>query len=140
MTLYLDTSQSDYIIIELRGPKKLIRKKIRAPKRQGEKLLPALAALLAAQKIKLSALKKIIVADRGGSFTSLRIGVVTANALAYALNIPVEAASAQESLAPATRTSSRLAWKKTKKFASHSLVEPLYERPPQIGKPAKALV
>jgi tRNA A37 threonylcarbamoyladenosine modification protein TsaB len=29
------------------------------------------------------------VADEGGSFTSLRIGVITANALAYALKIPV---------------------------------------------------
>ena len=83
-------------------------------------------ALLAAQKLKPSALKKIIVANRGGSFTSLRIGVITANALGYALKIPVLA----EWPGP----------KKAKKFAGRSLVEPIYDREPEIGPPKKLLV
>jgi tRNA threonylcarbamoyladenosine biosynthesis protein TsaB len=45
--------------------------------------------LLAEQKLDWSDLGAIQVVNQGGSFTSLRIGVVTANALAYALGLPV---------------------------------------------------
>jgi len=128
MILYLNTTLPDEIIIALYRDDKIggrfgeliAQKKIKAPRRQAEKLVPGIAKLLADKKIKLSALKKIIVANRGGSFTSLRIGVITANALAYALKIPVEA----------EEKSSRA----NKRFAEYSLVEPIYDREPNIGK------
>jgi tRNA threonylcarbamoyl adenosine modification protein YeaZ len=124
MILYINTALPDEMIIALReGPKVLTQKKIKAPRLQGEKLLPAIEALLRLQKIKLSSLKKIVVANYGGSFTSLRIGVITANALAYALKIPVVA----ERPTPGDR----------KKFASYSLVQPIYDRAPDIGKSKK---
>jgi len=124
LTLYINTAAADELIIALRdGVKILAQKKIKAPRLQGEKLVPAISALLKAQKVKLNSLAKIVVANRGGSFTSLRIGVITANALAYALGIPV--------LAEKSGAGSR------KKFGYHSLVEPVYDRAPDIGKPKK---
>ncbi|MFA5024443.1 MAG: hypothetical protein WC523_05840 [Patescibacteria group bacterium] len=121
MTLYINTTNNDEIIIALKqGAKLIIQKKITAPRAQAEKLLPGIDRLLKSKKVKLSALKKIIVANQGGSFTSLRIGVITANALAYALKIPVEAE-------PKTL-------KKNKKFGAYSIVEPVYSSEPNIGK------
>ena len=120
MTLYINTVSQDEIIIALKeGVKILATKKIKAPRQQAEKLLPTIVKLLKSKKIKLTELKKIIVANYGGSFTALRIGVITANALAYALKIPVVAE-------PETN-------RKNKKFSSYSLVEPIYDREPNIG-------
>lgn len=127
MTLYINTASYDQIIIALReGNKELVKKIIKVQNNQAEKLMPAIESLLKARKIKLSALKKIVVANRGGSFTSLRIGVISANALAYALNIPVE--GEEKPL------------KKNKKFGRYSLVEPIYDREPNIGQPKKSLL
>jgi len=124
MTLYINTVSADEMTVALRdGVKIIARKVIAARRRQGEKLIPAIAALLKKKKLKLSALDDVVVASRGGSFTSLRIGVIAANALAYALNIPVRA----EVPAPGRR----------KKFGRHALVEAIYDRAPDIGKPKK---
>ena len=138
MILYINTTSHYEIVIALfkdgvfktavdfNDKSRLIgRQRINAPRCQAEKLLPAINRLLKTKKIKLSALKKVIVANRGGSFTSLRIGVITANALAYALKIPVEAELRSV--------------KKNKKFASYSIVEPLYDREPTIGISKKTL-
>ncbi|MFA5131019.1 MAG: tRNA (adenosine(37)-N6)-threonylcarbamoyltransferase complex dimerization subunit type 1 TsaB [Patescibacteria group bacterium] len=127
MILYINTSGADEIIIALRSAEKIIAsKKISAPRQQSEKLLPGIERLLNSKKIKLSQLTKIVVASHGGSFTALRIGVITANALAYALKIPVEAE-------PKTLI-------KNKKFSGYSLVEPIYDREPNIGISKKALM
>ena len=125
MTLYINTVSAEEILIALNdGEKIIVQKKISAPRRQAEKLLPAIETLLKKQKIKLSQLKKIVVANQGGSFTSLRIGVITANALAYALGIPVEAEPQGQPT--------------NKKFGIYSLVEPLYDREPNIGVSKKS--
>jgi len=129
MILYINTASPEEIILALREGKRVVaQKKIKAPRRQGEKLLPSIAALLAAQKIRLSALKKIVVVNHGGSFTSLRIGVITANALAYSLGIPVEAED------QAGKKDSR----GLKKFGRYSLAVPAYDRPPEIGRGQKS--
>ena len=59
-------------------------------------------------------------AKRGGqgSFTSLRLGLATANALAYALNIPVEDQDGQ-----------------VLKVSGLQIVEPRYDREPKISLP-----
>ena len=120
MILYINTASGEEIIIALYDKDKLIvSKKIMAPRQQSEKLLAAIDKLLKLKKVKLSDLKKIWVENYGGSFTSLRIGVITANALAYALRIPVEAKSKTK--------------KKNKKFGAYSIVEPVYDREPNIG-------
>ena len=120
MELYLNTtSQTEIVIALLEGGETLVTKKINAPRQQAEKLLVGIEKLLFSRGVKLAQLKKIIVANYGGSFTALRIGVITANALAYALKIPV--------------ISDPVAEKGVKKFATYSLVEPIYDREPNIG-------
>jgi len=133
MILYINTTAPDEMIIALRSETKtMARRKIKSVRNQAEKLVPAIDALLKKNKIKLSALKKIIVAARGGSFTSLRIGVITANALAYALKIPVEAEEINDE-------NGKKFLIRTKKFGIYSLVEPLYDREPTIGQSKKPL-
>ncbi len=106
MTLYINTTEAGIIKLALkRGREVIAEKKVKSVRREAEKLLPAIETMLKAKKVKLSQIKKIEVANRGGSFTSLRIGVVTANALAYALG--------------------------AKPFKA---VEPLYDREPEITK------
>jgi len=122
LSLYINTSLNDLIVIKvLNNGEVIVNRKIKANKDQAEKLVPAIDKLLSQNKIPLQALKKIIVANSGSSFTSLRIGVITANALGYALKIPVEAES---------KTG-----KTSKKFANYSLVEPIYSQEPNIGAP-----
>lgn len=120
MTLHINTASPDEIILALReGARLVAQKKIKAPRQQAEKLVPGISRLLESKKIKPAAIKKIVVVNRGGSFTSLRIGVITANALAYAWQIPVEAEGA--------------AGKAGKKSGRVSIVEPIYDRAPNIG-------
>lgn len=126
MILYINTVSKDEMIIALRDGKKSFEKKIKVDHNQAERLLPAIDSFLKAKKAKLSDLTKIIVASRGGSFTSLRIGVITANALAYALKIPVEA---EEKSA-----------RKNKRFDRYSIVEPDYDREPNIGTPKSSVL
>ncbi len=105
MILYINTSKNDLIEIAVKSADKLVAtKKIKSHRSQAEKLLPAVEKLLKLKKIKLKNLSEIEVENRGGSFTSLRIGVITANALAYALGI------------------------------GKKIVEPIYDREPEITK------
>ncbi|MBU0722333.1 tRNA (adenosine(37)-N6)-threonylcarbamoyltransferase complex dimerization subunit type 1 TsaB [Patescibacteria group bacterium] len=118
MTLYINTTQNNLIEISLKDKNKLVAvKKIKSHRTQAEKLLPAIEKLLKANKLKLSNLRNIEVENQAGSFTCLRIGVVTANALAYALGIPVAGTGSQELKA------------KSQKF---SVVEPIYDKEPEI--------
>jgi tRNA A37 threonylcarbamoyladenosine modification protein TsaB len=88
MYLYLNTTDSNFIILATLNKKGVILKlqKIKAPYQQSEKLLTAVEKILNAQMTKLSGM--IAVVGPGG-FTSLRIGLATANALTYALNLPI---------------------------------------------------
>ncbi len=121
MILNINTADNDYLIVSLNEKNKLIaEKKVGARRRQAEKLLPTINQLLSQNKLKLSDLKGIKVASQGDSFTSLRIGILTANALGFALKIPVLPLENQQKLA-------------SKKIAGQLLVVPQYNRPPNIG-------
>ncbi|MBI2459477.1 MAG: hypothetical protein HYV53_02910 [Parcubacteria group bacterium] len=130
MTLFINTTYNDQVLIMLKhgDGSVLASKKFKARFRQSEKLLPAIDKLLKDNQLKLSDLSGLEVENRGGSFTplekpfltgftALRIGVVTANALAYALAIPLMAAGSKKLKI------------KSQKF---SVVEPLYDREPEI--------
>jgi len=91
MTLHINTSDQAIIKLFLEKDSRIIRRKsVQARRQQAEKLLPAISQILLKSGIGLRDLKKIKVEHRGDSFTALRIGVLTANALAYALNISLE--------------------------------------------------
>jgi len=85
MKLYISTASHTELILELRSGKEILATRtIDANHKQAEKLLPELEAMLKRTKIKLSEIKEILVENEGEGFTALRIGVTTANALAYA--------------------------------------------------------
>lgn len=119
MILSIDTSLADTMTIQLDDGLKQYNKKIKAARSQSEKLLSAIDDLLIKNNYKFKDIKKIKVQSEGGSFTSLRIGVLTANALAYALKIPVEAMNGDAPF----------------KFLGGTAVSPKYESEPNIGKP-----
>ncbi|MFH0892762.1 MAG: hypothetical protein V1867_08405 [Candidatus Falkowbacteria bacterium] len=90
MDLYIDTTQDHNIILLIKeGAQVISRTKFSAKYSQAEKLLPAIKKILDKNKYRLKDIAKIIVSNYGGGFTALRIGVVTANALGYALRVPV---------------------------------------------------
>ncbi|SRR6056297_3513860 len=91
MILTIDTTKKEKIALRLKEKNKNIdsqEKKVNF--NQADKLLEEIGNFFKSKRIEISQLKKIKVNNRGGSFTSLRIGVVVANALAYALGIEVE--------------------------------------------------
>ena len=121
MILSIDTTSHSRVIILLKKDNKVIAKKsFLAARQQAEKLIVNIDKLLVKNKIKLSQLTKIEVANQGDSFTALRIGVITANALSYALEIPVEAINE--------------GGRKNLKFMKQNIVEPIYNHEPIIGK------
>ncbi len=121
MILYINTSLVDSLEVSLKKDDKLILKKqIKAKKKQAEKLLLSIDKLLKSSNVKLKDIKEIRVYNYGGTFTGLRIGVLTANALAYSLQIPVNSAETKE--------------QKNKKFSSKKLVKANYEKEASIGK------
>ena len=61
---------------------------IQAGLTHSEQLIPHIDMLLRASQVKKNELKGIIVSIGPGSFTGLRIGMGTAKAMAYALQIP----------------------------------------------------
>ncbi len=81
-----------------------------------ETLLPEIEKLLRKQKVNLADISAILVNPRAGGFSSTRTGVATANALAYALGIPVAS------------------WPRGKKT---DLVLPKYKNHPHITYPKK---
>ncbi len=85
MKLYIDTSNSERIIVGING------KKFETDARQekAQKLLPFIDNLLKKQKKKLEDIKEIEVNTDPGSFTGLRVGVSVANALGWTLKVPV---------------------------------------------------
>ena len=91
MKLIIDTTDNTHVRLALvdKSGKLLAKSSAPAFRQQGEKLLPALAKLLAKHNLTLKAISSIEVANGTGSFSSLRIGVATAKGLGLALNVPV---------------------------------------------------
>ncbi|MFH0951147.1 MAG: tRNA (adenosine(37)-N6)-threonylcarbamoyltransferase complex dimerization subunit type 1 TsaB [bacterium] len=116
MILHIDTTQSDQLSLSLtENEQTLAEQHLPAHYNQAELLLPEIDKLLKASNKQLTDIKKVIVQNGTGSFTSLRIGIATANALAYALDIEVEDDQGNKLLAN-----------------NMQIVEPRYDREPNI--------
>lgn len=95
MYLFINTAANDRLIVALVNQSGLVLDKIdvQARFRQAEKLLPAIDGLLKRNKINPPTggkkIKGVIVIKGPGGFTSLRIGIATANTIGYAQKIPV---------------------------------------------------
>ncbi|MCK4553386.1 hypothetical protein KAU19_00280 [Candidatus Parcubacteria bacterium] len=121
--MYINTTQGDDIIIVIKDSDKIVmQKKIKAKYSQAEKLLPMIDKMLAQNNLKIKDIQKIKVANVDGSFTALRIGVVTANALGYALGVPVQNIVENKKFKV-----------KSRKF-DFDIVEPVYSKEPNITK------
>jgi len=85
MKLFIDTSSSEKIIVGL-DEKKF---ETEAKKGASQRLLPFIVELIEKKRKKLEDIKEIEINTGPGSFTGLRVGVSVANALGWALGIPV---------------------------------------------------
>ena len=86
MILYINTSKTDLIEVKLFLDNKLVKEKISNENlKQSELLLKMIDKVVH----DLKKLEAIYVVSGPGAFSALRIGVSTANALAWSLHIPV---------------------------------------------------
>lgn len=85
MKLFIDTSSNQKTIVKLDS--KALIKTHTSP--QSQALLTVIAELLKREGKTVTDLTEIVVTPGPGAFTSLRIGVAVANALSFALKIPV---------------------------------------------------
>ncbi|HNV97479.1 MAG TPA: tRNA (adenosine(37)-N6)-threonylcarbamoyltransferase complex dimerization subunit type 1 TsaB [bacterium] len=96
MILYIDTTQREFIKLALIKERDIFLLDKKVDSKQSENLLELLDKFLKSKRLKLKNLKRVIVNTGPGSFTSVRLGVVLANTLSYALKIPVIGFSEKE--------------------------------------------
>lgn len=89
IVVIIDTSSNQEITVGIRVDGKEYIKKEKIGKQKAQVVLPLIEQLLKEHKLKLSDINAINVNTGPGSFTGLRVGISIANALSYALNIPV---------------------------------------------------
>ncbi len=138
MFLYLNTASYEKIILALIDNKGAVLKlkKIKAPYQQSEKLLSAIEKLkIKSQKLKVKELKGIIIVAGPGSFTSLRIGLATANTLAWACQISIIGVKYKNS--PNDEALIKEGWRKISKIKRFKQVLPFYGQEPNIGRKNK---
>jgi len=85
MILYIDTSSAEKIVIGIDGK----RFETKARKEKSQKLLPFIVDTLKKNNLKVKDITEIEVNTGPGSFTGLRVGLSVANAMGFALGIPV---------------------------------------------------
>lgn len=122
MILYINTIKNNSTKIEVAicdNGTIYAKKIIKAQYQQAEKLLVLIDNLLASAKIKINEIKNIEVENYGGSFTALRIGIITANTLSYALDIPL-------------RAWGKTVKKKKKTKFKLGIIKPIYNKQPNI--------
>ena len=85
MKLFIDTSDSEKIVVGF-DDKKF---ETNARQEKAQRLLPFIDELMQKQNKKFKDITEIKVNTGPGSFTGLRVGVSVANALGWALGVPV---------------------------------------------------
>jgi len=114
---------------------KIVAKKIwKAKKNQSEELLPAIDKLLRQNQVFPKNLGLIIVCIGPGSFTGIRVGVATANAFAFGLNIPVVGIKAENEKIE-TIAQKGFSLNKKGKIKKGIIAKPFYNKAPNITTP-----
>ena len=89
MILKIDTTKREEVIVELWEDKKIKDKIVVTQQTGSQALLPTIVKILKKNKIEFKHLSGVEVVEGPGSFTGTRVGVAVANAMGFALNIPV---------------------------------------------------
>ncbi|MBT7006880.1 tRNA (adenosine(37)-N6)-threonylcarbamoyltransferase complex dimerization subunit type 1 TsaB [Candidatus Falkowbacteria bacterium] len=134
MKLLISTEQNSHFSVAI-GQDEIDKVKVvKKPYRQSELLLRTIKELLESQNKKLEDLKGLIVVSGPGAFSALRIGVTTANALAYSLDVPVVGVEVlEEDKLDKVFEDGVLKLKGKKKFEMKAVVVPEYGREPNIS-------
>lgn len=98
MILCIDTKDKKLISVFLKDKGRVIKSLSEENEYGSQVLLPLIDKILKVEKIDFSALQAIEVETGPGSFTGLRVGVSIANALAFALGIPVNGKKVETNL------------------------------------------
>ncbi len=97
MILAVDTSTPITKLILAKKDGRIVQQKdVETGNKLSEVLLSLIEEVLANESLKLSDLSGLILVSGPGSFTGLRIGASTLNALAYALEIPIVGVKADD--------------------------------------------
>ena len=92
MILYINTKEQNKISVALKNKGKVIKSLSAKNKFGSQVLLPLIVKILNCadtSKVYIRNIRNIEMETGHGSFTGLRVGVSVANALGFALNIPV---------------------------------------------------
>lgn len=89
MILHIDTKDQKVIKVELKDNEGVVCELSEENEYGSQVLLPLIKKILKQEKLEFKDLKEIEVETGPGSFTGLRVGVSVANALGFALQIPV---------------------------------------------------
>lgn len=130
MLILINTCLENRIILAVKKNNKILLQESRVIK-QAEKIKTNIYNFFNKYKIKLQDIEGIIVCKGPGRFTSLRAGVSAANALAYALDVPIVGIKINdfESLEKAFYIFPKL----IKKVKKRNLVFPFYDKKPNIN-------
>lgn len=131
MFLYLDTSSEEAKIKLFNKSGKIHdQKNWQSQKNQSEELLTEIDNILLKNNLNKSELFGIIVNQGPGSYTGLRVGLSTANAIAFSLNIPILGVKNGANSAKIKKIVSSF-----DKGSQKSLILPVYKYPAKITKP-----
>src|SRR3989344_8086379 len=89
MILHINTQDQKQVAVSLKKDREVAKSLSEENEFGSQVLLPLIEKLLKQQNIEFKDLKEIEVETGPGSFTGLRVGVSVANALGFALGIPV---------------------------------------------------
>ena len=90
MILKIDTTIHKEVTVELKDPKSgKVQKLVQKQKLGSQVLLPMIVKILKKNELNLKDLTAVEVNCGPGSFTGTRVGVSVANALGFALDVPV---------------------------------------------------
>lgn len=87
--IYIDTSSNKEVIVSLKIGENEYQVKQELTTRKAQIILPIIVQLLKDNNLDLKDIDAIELHPGPGSFTGVRVGVSVANALSYALGIPV---------------------------------------------------
>lgn len=89
MVLYINSTNHNLITVSLKKKNKIIKTLSKKNEYGSQVLLPLIVKLLYNQNLEFFELKGIEVEEGPGSFTGLRVGASVAQALGFALKVPV---------------------------------------------------